>query len=49
MDNVEREVFIQMCIEDAALDNMNKGFVHHEDALEDLRECENLYNEGLWC
>ena len=24
-----------------------KEFVHYEDELEDLRECESLYNDGL--
>lgn len=24
-------------------------FTHYEDDLEDLRECEQLYNDGLWC
>lgn len=26
----------------------NKEFSHYEDELEDLRECEQQYKEGLW-
>lgn len=29
--------------------NKQREFVHEESPLEDLRECEQQYNEGLWC
>lgn len=49
MDNWEHELFNQMCIEDETFENRQSEFTHYEDALEDLIECENLYNDGLWC
>lgn len=28
--------------------NIIKNFTHYESPLEDLRECEQQYNEGIW-